>query len=117
MRTSIFSALTAASLIVALSSSARAQEAVPKASSPTTVAMATAKARLDLDTPIAVIAADPGGRAVLDKDLPGLTDHPLYESFKNDTLRQFQPKTGGGVSRESLALTEKDLAALDKPQN
>ena len=109
MRISMVSALALASAIVAISGSAGAQEATP-----TTQA---AKAALNLDTPIAVIAADPRGKAVLDKDLPGLTVHPMFEAFKNDSLRQFQPKTGGAITKDSLVVTEKDLAALDAPQN
>jgi hypothetical protein len=112
MRTSMCSALAVA--IVAISGSAWAQVAAPAS---TTVAAAVAKVRFDLDTPIAVIAADPAGKAVLDKDLPGLTTHPMYEAFKNDTLKQFQPKTGGAITKDILAVTEKDLAALDTSQS
>lgn len=112
MRTSMCSALAVASLIAAISGSAWAQDAAPATPSP----VAAAKAPLNLDTPIAVIAADPRGKAVLDKDLPGLTIHPMFESFKNDSLKQFQPKTGGAISDDSLAATAKDLAALDRPQ-
>jgi hypothetical protein len=113
MRTSMCSALAVA--IVALSGSAWAQVAAPASTAVSTAAVA--KVRFNLDTPIAVIAADPAGKAVLDKDLPGLTTHPMFEAFKKDTLNQFQPKTGGAITKDALAVTEKDLAALDTSQS
>jgi len=109
MRGAMSGVLAAAAAIATLSGSAWAQDAAPSGGAP-------AKPTLNLDTPIAVIAADPQGKAVLDKDLPGLTIHPMFEAFKNDSLRQFQPKTGGAITKDSLAVTEKDLAALDIPQ-
>ena len=113
MRTSMCGALAAAFAIATLSGSAWAQDTAPTAPAP----MAAAKAPFNLDTPIAVIAADPRGKAILDKDLPGLTVHPMFESFKNDSLKQFQPKTGGAISDDTLAMAAKDLAALDTPQS
>ncbi len=110
MRTSIRNALAAAFAIAALSGSAWAQEAAPAAPAP-------AKAPLTLDTPIAVIVADPAGKAVLDKDVPGLTDHPMYERFKNDSLKQLQPKMAGAIGNDTMATTAKDLAALDASKN
>ena len=62
-------------------------------------------------TPISELAADPAGKAALDKELPGLTEHPAYEQFKSMTLRQLQPMSGGVISDERLAAVQ---AALDK---
>lgn len=62
-------------------------------------------------TPIADLAADPAGKAVLDKELPGITQHPAYEQFKGMTLRQLQPMSGGMLSDEKLAAIQKDLDA------
>jgi len=109
MRGAMRGVLTVAAAIATLSGPVWAQDATPNGAAP-------AKPSLNLDTPIAVIAADQRGRAVLDKNLPGLTTHPMYEAFKNESLRQFQPKTGGAVTKDSLVVTEKDLAALDMPQ-
>lgn len=62
-------------------------------------------------TPIGELAADPAGKAILDKELPGLTQHPAYEQFKGMTLRQLQPMSGGVISDERLTAVQ---AALDK---
>lgn len=62
-------------------------------------------------TPIAELAADPAGKAVLDKELPGITQHPAYEQFKGMTLRQLQPMAGGMLSEEKLTEIQKGLDA------
>lgn len=62
-------------------------------------------------TPIAALAADPAGKAALDKELPGITQHPAYEQFKGMTLRQLQPMAGGMLTEEKLAAIQKDLDA------
>jgi lysophospholipase L1-like esterase len=67
-----------------------------------------------LDTPIATIAADPAGKAILDKDLPGLTTHPMYGLFKGRSLKQVQPMSGGAITDERLAKAQADLADLAK---
>lgn len=67
-----------------------------------------------LDTPIATIAADPAGKAILDKDLPGLTSHPMYGLFKGRSLKAVQPMSGGAITDERLAQTQADLADLAK---
>lgn len=53
-------------------------------------APATTASRLNLDTPVEQIVADAGGKKVLDADLPTLTAHPMYESFKALSLRNLQ---------------------------
>jgi hypothetical protein len=90
--------------------SATAAAAQPAAPAPE--ATAPANAHYDLDTPIEVLVADPGARAVLDKNLPNLRSHPAYEQFKSMSLRQLQPYSEGKITDEILAQTEKDLKAL-----
>ena len=72
-------------------------------------ALAEGKKSVDA-TPIAELAADPAGKAILDKELPGLTNHPAYEQFKGMTLRQLQPMSGGVISDERITAVQ---AALD----
>ena len=72
-------------------------------------ALAEGKKSVDA-TPIAELAADPAGKSILDKELPGLTDHPAYEQFKGMTLRQLQPMSGGVISDERITAVQ---AALD----
>jgi hypothetical protein len=66
-------------------------------------------ARSPLDIPIEKIAAEPAGKAVLDANLPQLTGHASYDSFKSMTLRQLQPLSQGQITDEALTNTEVEL--------
>ena len=76
-------------------------------------AMADDKLSVDA-TPIADLADKPETKAVLDKDLPGLTAHPAFEQFKGMTLKALQPMSGGNLTDEQLAKVQADLDALSK---
>jgi hypothetical protein len=80
--------------------------AAPAASAPAT------GAKFNLDTPIQDIVADAAGKAVLDKDLPGLIGLPQYEMFKGLSLKQLQGYSDGKLTDETLAKTATDLAAI-----
>ncbi len=69
---------------------------------------------LSLDTPIEQIAAAPAGKAVLDKDVPGLLTHPAYDQFKAMSLKEVQPMSQGAITDDMMAKTGADLAALPK---
>lgn len=68
-----------------------------------------------LDTPIELLIADPRAKAVLDKDLPGLSDDENLAKFRALSLRAFQPMTGGQLTDALLDKTAADLAAI-KPR-
>lgn len=76
-------------------------------------AMAGDKLTVDA-TPIADLAAKPETKAILDKDLPGLTAHPAFDQFKAMTLKALQPMSGGNLTDEQLAAVQADLDALAK---
>ena len=65
-----------------------------------------------LDTPISVLVADPRAKALLDAHFPGLTGHPMYDSFKGMSLSELQPMSSGKMTDAALAETGADLAAL-----
>jgi putative polyketide hydroxylase len=67
---------------------------------------------LTLDTPIEQIVAEPQGKAVLDANIPVLTGHDRYETFKTMSLRQLQPLSGGVISDAALEKTEAQLVAV-----
>jgi hypothetical protein len=67
-----------------------------------------------LDTPIEVIAADPGGAAVLNKDMPDLLANPNYSAFKGMSLKWLASMSHGRLSPQKLAQIETDLGALHK---
>jgi hypothetical protein len=75
--------------------------------------MAADKLTVDA-TPIADLAATPETKAILDKDLPGLTAHPAFDQFKGMTLKALQPMSGGVVTDEQLAAVQAGLDALAK---
>lgn len=67
-----------------------------------------------LHTPIEVIAADPAGAAVLNKDIPGLLTDSRYETFKGMSLSFIALFSNGRLSDETLAQTQADLAKVKK---
>ena len=82
---------------------------------PAPVEPATAAApasRLNLDTPVEAIVADPRGKAVIDADLPTLAAHPMYDSFKGMSLRQLQSYAADQLTDKVLAKVGADLAAV-----
>lgn len=84
-------------------------------SQPTPPAPAPAPAAsqaLSIDTPIETLVATPRVKALLDADIPGLTDHPMFNQFKHESLRALAPKFGGAITEKDLAKMQADLAAL-----
>ena len=75
-------------------------------------AATTINAHYTLDTPIKDLVADPAAKAVLDKDLPGLSTDDNLAKFEDKSLRQFQPMTGGQLTDDLLKKTGADLAAI-----
>ena len=71
-----------------------------------------AAARLNLDTPVETIVADPAGKAALEANLPGVTTHESYEMFKGMGLRQLASFAPDKLTPEVLARVETDLAAI-----
>jgi hypothetical protein len=81
-------------------------------SAPPAAPEAPAEQALTIDTPIEVLVAIPQAKAVLDADVPGLTEHPAYEKFKGEGLRTLAPKFGGAISSKDVAKVQADLTAL-----
>jgi len=68
---------------------------------------------LTLASSIEAICATPAGKAVLDRDLPGLTARPEFDMFKAMTLKQLQPMSRGHITDTVLAKVAGDLKALN----
>ncbi len=83
-------------------------------STTTTSTTTTTTTGFTLDTPIEQIVANPAGKAVLDKDLPGLTTHPAYDQFKGMSLKEVEPMSQGALTDDMIAKAGADLAALPK---
>ncbi len=82
--------------------------AAPK---PATTAASRAPA-FSLNTPVDRIAADPQGKAILDRDLPGLMASKDYVMFDDMSLSQIAMVSGGRLTQTKLDLVEADLTQL-----
>ncbi len=104
--------LTAALLAAA---PALATTPVKPAAAPTPVAapaVAAPAAKISADLPIEALVADPRAKAVLEANMPGVTTHPMYDSFKSMTLGQLAPMSQGQITDAVLAKVTADLAAI-----
>lgn len=71
-------------------------------------------ARMDLNTPVSRLCADPRAKAVLDTDLPGLTTRPEFPFFKSMSLNTLKKMSRGRMSDADLAKVQSELARLDE---
>lgn len=69
---------------------------------------------MTLDTPLEKIAASEQGKAILDKHLPGLTTHAMWDAIKPMSLNEVAPIAGGAIPEDRMKLVAADLAALPK---
>jgi hypothetical protein len=97
---------------IAAAQTAPAPAPAPVAAPAPAATPAASAAKFNLDTPLQEILANEAAKAVLDKDLPGLTGLPQLEMIKGLSLRQLQPYSDGKLTDEVLAKTEADLAAI-----
>jgi hypothetical protein len=105
MKTTIIAALAALATFAATPLLAQA----PAPAAP----MAAATGAMGVDkTPIETIVANPAAKAVLDKDLPGLTSHEAYDQFKGMTLTQLAPMSQGAITDDRLKVVQADLDKL-----
>ncbi len=74
---------------------------------------ATATAKYSIDkTTVGDLMADPAAKAILDKDLPGLTSDARIEQAKGMTLKDIEPYSEGKIDDAALAKVQKDFDAL-----
>ena len=100
-------ALPIAALMLVAPAAAIVQTDAPAADAP------AASGSFTLDTPIVTLIADPRAKAVLDKDLPGMSTDSNLPKFQDKSLRQLQPLTGGQLTDDLMKKTGDDLAAID----
>jgi hypothetical protein len=65
-----------------------------------------------LNTPVDKIAANPDGKAVLNRDMPGLISNPSYVLFSDMSLSQLASLSGGRLNKATLDQVEADLSQL-----
>jgi hypothetical protein len=69
-----------------------------------------------LDTPVEKIAADGRGKAVLDRDLPGLMASRQYVLFEDMSLAQIASLSSGQLTSAKLDVVAVDLAGISAPR-
>lgn len=99
----------AAGTAPAPAAAAPAAAPAPDANAP---APAPAAARLTLDTPIETIMADAAGKAVIQANMPGVDQHPMYDMFKGLSLRQVQSYSEGRLTDAMMTKIAAELAAI-----
>jgi len=88
-------------------------EPVAPVAAATPPAPAPAAGGYSLDTPIADLIAEPRAKAILDRDVPGMSDDPNLPKFQALSLRKLAPLSGGQMTPALLAKIAADLAAID----
>lgn len=96
-----------ASLLVAAPALAQTTPAPAPAPAP-----ATGAQKFTVDTPVETIAADPAGKAALESAVPGITAHPMWDSFKSMSLTQLQPMSNGQLTDEMVTKAKTALAGV-----
>lgn len=86
-----------------------AQQVLAAPQNPAATASAGA---VTIDTPLEQMIAIPAAKAIIDKDVPGLTTHPMFDQFKKMSLREVQPYTQGQLSDEALKQVSVDLTTI-----
>jgi hypothetical protein len=81
------------------------------------VSPAVAGKAFSLDTPVERIAADPRGKALLKRDLPGLMSNRSYMLFEDMSLSQIAEVSGGQLTQSKLDVVEADLVKLNALEN
>jgi hypothetical protein len=91
--------------LAAVAGTALAQTQTPPPAAP-------AAARPTIASPIKDLIANAQTRAVLEKHLPGVSQHPALPQFQDMTLAQVAPVSGGVVTPQIIAAIDADLKAL-----
>lgn len=68
--------------------------------------------KFSTNLPIEALMADVSAAVVVEKHMPGISQHPAYGQFKAMSFRQVQPFSQGMVTDEMLAKLDADLALL-----
>lgn len=100
-------ALAAAALATAglagLTAAAQATEAVA----------VSVRANPTIDSPIKDLLADPDTAAILEKHLPGISDHPARPQFEGMTLAEVMPLSEGVITQDIIDAIDADIKALE----
>jgi len=91
--------------LAAVAGTALAQTQTPPPAAPAT-------ARPTIASPVKDLLANPQTLAVMEKHLPGISQHPALPQFQDMTLAQLAPVSQGRLTPEIIAAIDADLKAL-----
>ncbi|WP_269513424.1 hypothetical protein [Brevundimonas subvibrioides] len=104
-------AILATAALVAAATTASAQTA-PAAPQADHAAHADHAALPTIHSSIKDLLANPATAEVLEKHLPGVSQHPALPQFQDMTLEQVAPLSGGAVTQAIIDAIDADLKAL-----
>ena len=67
---------------------------------------------ITIDSKLGDILADPKGKAVLDKHLPGFSTNPQMAMAKGMSLKMVAPMSGGKITPAILKAIDEDLKKI-----
>jgi len=102
----------AAAALAALSTAAVAQTAPAQDHSAHAGHAAPATAMPTITSTIKDLLANPATAAVLEKHLPGVSQHPALPQFQDMTLGQVAPMSAGAVTPAIIEAIDTELKAL-----
>jgi hypothetical protein len=102
--------ILAAAALAAVSTAAFAQTA--PAQDHSAHAAAPAAALPTIDSPIKDLLANPATAAVVEKHLPGVSQHPALPQIQDMTLGEVAPMSGGALTPAIITAIDTDLKAL-----
>jgi hypothetical protein len=101
-----------AAALASLALAAVAGTALAQTQTPPPAAPAPAAPRPTIASPIKDLLANAQTRAVVEKHLPGVSQHPALPQVQDMTLTQVAPVSGGLVTPAIIAAIDADLKAL-----
>lgn len=80
----------------------------------TEVSAVSVRANPTIDSPIKDLLADPDTAAILEKHLPGISDHPARPQFEGMTLAEVMPLSEGVITQDIIDAIDADIKALEE---
>lgn len=77
-------------------------------------AIVSVRANPTVDSPIKDLLADPDTAAILEKHLPGISDHPARPQFEGMTLAEVMPLSEGVITQDIIDAIDADIKALEE---
>lgn len=101
-----------AAVALATVATAASAQTAPAQSHAGHAAAPAAAAKPTISSSIKDLLAYPATAAILEKHLPGVSQHPALPQFQDMTLADVAPMSGGAISPTIIAAIDTDIKAL-----